>query len=769
MAETHYFGIRHHGPGSARSLLSALRDLQPDCLLVEGPPEAEGLLAAMASAEMQPPVALLGYCPEQPQRAVYFPFAEFSPEWQALSWALQQSLSIRFIDLPLTHTLAMQVLAPAELPEAGQEEGQEAGQEAGQEIPAEVPPAAALAEDEDEPCAGDPLDWLAKAAGDADGESWWNRMVEERGEGAGLFAAVNEAMQTLRQELERDGQHVPGRREQWREAYMRQAIREAVKAGHQRIAVVCGAWHLAGLQQETTIKADRALLKDLPKVKVQMTWIPWSYGHLLRESGYGAGIESPGWYEHLWRHGGGRQRTVGWLIKIARLMRERDLDCSSAHLIEAVRLAETLAALRGQSSVGLDVLQEAARTVLTLGDESVLEFIRPALIVGDRLGQVPADVPTTPLVRDLEKAQKSLRLKPEALERQLDLDLRKENDLARSHLLHRLRLLGLPWGELVRGQRGKGTFHENWRLQWQPAFHLRLVEAGIWGRSIEEAAAARAIELAQQSADLGELSELIERVLLAELPAAVPVVGEAILRLAALSGDVQQLLVALPPLANTFRYGNVRGTDAEMVASLFDRLAVRAALALPLACCGIDDDAAATLRRHLLAAHEAIALRDAVAVNQSWQPILHKLAEAANGHALLAGVALRLLLDAGLESGAAVARVMSRQLSVGNEPLAAAAWLEGFLNGNALVLLHDQQVWQLLDDWLCALSDEHFLRVSPMVRRSFATFANSERRELATRASQGLSLAPQGVSVSLDTPRAILPLPLLRQLMGITP
>ena len=71
-------------------------------------------------------------------------------------------------------------------------------------------------------------------------------------------------------------------------------------------------------------------------------------------SGYGAGIAAPGWYEHLWLSGvafdaspaTAPPRTVGWLARVARLMRERDLDCSSAHLIEATRLADTLAALR---------------------------------------------------------------------------------------------------------------------------------------------------------------------------------------------------------------------------------------------------------------------------------------------------------------------------------------------------------------------------------------------------------------------------------------
>jgi len=73
------FGIRHHGPGCARSLLSALDALAPDLLLVEGPPDAQDVLAFAASDDLVPPVALLVYPVDAPNRAVFYPFAEFSP------------------------------------------------------------------------------------------------------------------------------------------------------------------------------------------------------------------------------------------------------------------------------------------------------------------------------------------------------------------------------------------------------------------------------------------------------------------------------------------------------------------------------------------------------------------------------------------------------------------------------------------------------------------------------------------------------------------
>lgn len=103
-------------------------------------------------------------------------------------------------------------------------------------------------------------------------------------------------------------------------------------------------------------------------------------------------------------------------------------------------------------------------------------LIHSALTVSQRLGQVPPDVPAVPLQRDLEQQQKSLRIKPEALERTLELDLRNLTDLARSHLLHRLGLLGIAWGRLGGGRGSRGTFRETWVLRWEAELSIKLIE-----------------------------------------------------------------------------------------------------------------------------------------------------------------------------------------------------------------------------------------------------------------------------------------------------
>lgn len=790
-AAPHFFGIRHHGPGCARSLMRAFDELRPDCVLIEGPPEADELLAFVLDETMTPPVALLGYCPDEPHLAVYHPFATFSPEWQALRWATSNGVPVRFIDLPLAHELAMEKAS------RDAREAERAAAEAAAAAAAETTPAHAEADAEPvslpaEPAglAGsvdadlehrDPLTWLARAAGYDDGESWWNHMVEERADGTELFDAISAAMTSLRTEIG-DKHPTPeaARREALREAQMRQCIRAAQKDGHERLAVVTGAWHLPALRGNFTAKADAALLKGLPKVKVLSTWVPWTYRHLTRASGYGAGIASPGWYEHLWRtHEAPDRRAIGWLARVARLMRERELDCSSAHVIEAARLAQTLAALRDRPAPGLPELDEASRTVLTLGDDTVLGFIRDALVVGDHLGAVPSSVPTVPLQRDVDALQKRLRLKPEALQKVLDLDLRNDNDLARSHLLHRLAILDVPWGTVSRvGRSARGTFHEIWTLQWQPEFALRLIEASLWGQTVEQAATARAEARCVAAASLAELSGLVDRALLAKLDVAVATATKALEDRAALTGDAAQLLATLPPLANVFRYGNVRQTDATLVAHVLDGLALRASIGLPVACGGLDDSAAETLRTLVLAAHAAIGLRDGADASAAWHRALALVAAQAGAHDLLKGVAGRLLLDAGDWTPADAAQAMSLNLSAGAEPAHAAAWLEGFLNRNAVVLLHDATVWALVDEWLSGLTDDHFVRVLPLVRRTFSAFAATELRDLsvkagkrpgATRPAAALAAGDTGLLADWDAARAALPLPFLRDLLGLSP
>ncbi|KOG60914.1 hypothetical protein ADK38_42500, partial [Streptomyces varsoviensis] len=383
------------------------------------------------------------------------------------------------------------------------------------------------------------------------------------------FEALAEAMGALRAEYGHGGHE----RDLVREAHMRLRLREARREFGDGVAVVCGAWHVPALAEAVPVSADRQRLKGLPKVKAELSWVPWTHRRLSRHSGYGAGIASPGWYGHLFD---APDRPIErWMTKVAGLLRDEDQPVSSAHVIEAVRLADTLATMRGRPLAGLAETTDAIRAVFCEGSDVPLALVQDRLVVGDVLGEVPASAPATPLQRDLARAQRTLRLKPEAAERKVELDLRKETDAARSRLLHRLCLLGVDWGEPTRSRDGLGTFRETWLLRWEPELSVKVAEAGVWGTTVLAAATAKAESQATRARALADVTDLAEQCLLAELPDALPVVLRALADRAALDADVGNLAQALPALVRSVRYGDVRRTDATALAEVAAGLAER--------------------------------------------------------------------------------------------------------------------------------------------------------------------------------------------------
>lgn len=761
-------GVRHHGPGSARAVRAALEEGAPRVVLIEGPPEADALVALAAEEGMRPPVALLAHVVDEPGRSAFWPLAEFSPEWVAIKWAAGAGVPVRFMDLPAAHSLAR------------------AEQEAGE-------PGAPGDADVDA-VRIDPLAVLAETAGYDDPERWWEDVVEHRGAGADVFApfdALGEAMGALREEYGTGGHD----RDLVREAYMRIQVRTAQREfGADEAAVVCGAWHVPALRQKAAVAADRALLKGLPKVKVDMTWVPWTHRRLSRASGYGAGIASPGWYGHLFS---APDRPVErWLTKVARLLRDEDRLVSSAHVIEAVRLADTLAAMRGRPLPGLTETTDAVRAVMCEGSDVPLSLVHDKLVVGDVLGEVPDSAPAVPLQRDLTRLQRKLRLKPEALERELELDLRKETDAARSTLLHRLRLLGIGWGEPAVSRGSTGTFRETWRLRWEPELSVRVAEAGVWGTTVVAAATARAKADAVGVRALADVTALAERCLLAELPDALPVVMRVLADRAALDVDVGHLAQALPALVRSLRYGDVRGTDTAALAEVAVGLAERVFVGLPPACAGLDQDAALEMRGHVDAVHQAVGLlgelgagpagspgvaaMGAAGMRGRWNSVLRVLGERDSIAGVVRGRCVRILLDAGELAEGEAGRYMGLALSRGTEPAEAAAWIEGFVGGGSgggMLLVHDERLLGLVDAWLSGVPDRAFTDVLPLLRRTFSAYEPGVRRTLGELVRRGTGAGAgdggsavaggiPGFGAELDEERADAVLPVLSLLLG---
>ncbi|MDI2126788.1 DUF5682 family protein [Yinghuangia seranimata] len=609
-----------------------------------------------------------------------------------------------------------------------------------------------------------------------------------------------------------------------REAHMRLAVATAYRQGFREVAVVCGAWHVPALVEPRPAAEDRAVLAPfgrggaLPRVKVETTWVPWTHRRLAHASGYGAGVASPGWYGHLFAAADRPRETLlpSWFVRIAELFRDAGRPVSPAHVIEAVRHAEALAMLRGRPLAGLDETLEAVRAVMCDGEDAPLALVVDDIVVGDRIGTVPDGVPAVPLQRDLTREQNRLRLKPEAAPRELELDLRKPVDADRSRLLTRLDLLDVPWGVPSTARRGTGTFREAWSLHWQPELAIRVAEAGVWGTTVAAAATNRAAELAYRAESLADVTAVAEQCLRADLPDALPLVMRVLEERAALHSDVAGMAQALPALVRALRYGDVRGTDTAALATVVEGLLLRVCVGLVPACAGLDADGARDMCRRVDEVHDAVRLLaaareparvaaaaggaggtggaggagDSEAVGGSggaagptrppdstddlrehWYAALVRLADRPAVPGLLTGRAVRLLLDGDRLTAADAAPRLARALTRGTPYRDAAAWVEGFLSGGGLLLVHDEDLLALVDDWVAGIPPEDFTDVLPLLRRTFASFAAPERRTLGERlrapaASAARRAARDTDPLPFDPARADAALPLVAYLLG---
>ncbi|WP_218092890.1 DUF5682 family protein [Paenibacillus solanacearum] len=733
--EVHVFGIRHLSPGGAYHLLSFLDEVQPTAVLVEGPSDASGYIRQLTARGVVPPIAILAYTDRLPVRTLLYPYADYSPEYQAFRWAERNEAHAAFIDLPSTPALALYDLRNRR--DRSREEGDAAAGRDDEDYSSYVRRQRA------------PYDKLAELSGEPDYEAYWERQFEHRTEKDAYRQAISEFSVRMRELTEpEEWSYAPEEAayNDIREAYMRRKIAETIEAGHrpERIVVVTGAHHAAALTLRLPAMTDKEL-KGLPRTTTKLTLMPYSYYKLSSQSGYGAGNQAPAYFDLFWqclRQDDLSRLPSLYLSKVASRLREQGTFRSTASLIEGVRLAEALAALHDGSRPTWKDLRDAAVVCLGYGELSVVAEALARTDIGTAIGRLPEGVSQTPVQDDMNRELKRLKLEKykTAVAATLELDLRENRrvkseeaafiDLHRSVFLHRLELLGIAFARKQRVQQQSASWAESWVLQWTPEAEIQAVESTLKGETVELAAAFVLKERLESCLELAEASRLIRLACDCELTALMEQARSVLQALAVESGSFEQIAAAAYELSVFIRYGSVRRVDTAPLVPLLEQLFLRGCLLLnDAAAC--NDDAAhgmaqAMQRMHLIAQDDHEAVDDAL-----WLAKLHELAERDDRNALLSGLAFAVLLERGELPDERVAREVSRRLSPGIPADVGAGWFEGLSMRNRYALLSRLALWEQLDAYIGSLEPQAFQRSLVFLRRAFGSFEPREKAAVA--------------------------------------
>ncbi|MFG3698191.1 DUF5682 family protein [Micromonospora sp. NPDC047620] len=708
-ADVHFLGVRHHSPACARLVARTIAAVEPAYVLVEGPADLNDRLDELLLGHELPIAVFTAYRAGGHRHASWSPFCDYSPEWVALTAGRRAGAEVRFIDLPAWH------------PAFAHRDNRYADAEQ------------RYAEVVERLCATYAVDNV---------DTLWDHLFEVAPPD-GLAERLAAYFDLLR------GESDAGADDTAREAYMARWVRAArARAGGRPVLVVTGGFHRPALVR-LAAAGDPGPADGWPEVPApaegataRSYLVPYSFRRLDAFDGYQSGMPSPEYYQRLFTDG--PQRAADGLVEtVVGRLRERRQQVSTADLIAARAMAAGLARLRGHphparadvldglvSALVTDALEQrlpwTARGRLPAGTHpAVVEMV--AALGGERSGRLHPDTPLPPLVHDVaaELDRHGIDLRGD-----VRLDLTDPADLARSRLLHRLRVLGVPGHVRERGPAlgAAPELTERWTARPDDERLAVLIEAGGHGPTVVDAAAAHVEERAGNlGGDVDGLAELLFDAALCGLREHSGRALEAITRAVGGAGRLAPLGRALAAVLALWRHDVLLGSagDAGLGAAIV--AAVRRTLWLVE---GIHGAGAAEPGR--LAA--LVALRDAVrhagpALGIDPAPTLATAARVAADPAAppdLRGAALglRWSLGAGAEPARAV-RAMAAPGTLGD-------WLAGlFALAREQVVGGERELLDVLDTLFGELTGHDFLLALPALRQAFSWFPPREREAIA--------------------------------------
>ena len=713
-----YFGVRHLSPSAAYHLRRKLDEVQPKLVLVEGPSDLNDQMKWLCNSQTQYPVAILAYTNTPPVKTILYPFAYYSPEIQAILWANEHKVPCRFMDLPSSVFLAMEDNLDIDADNHNDNDND--------------------SQDEQAQITESVYHQLEKYTGE-EHDTFWERHFEQSED---YHAACNVFGKELREYDYSDRLHTA--ENTVREAYMKREITKAIEEGipADKIFCVCGAYHVEGLKNNTPI-TDKEF-NELPQTDTTATLMPYSYYRLTTRSGYGAGNKAPAYFELLWNalNGEGLESVAStYLVKLATAHRNAGNIVSSAEVIEAVRLADTLRQMRGSHYPTLQDLKDAAITTMGHGNYSELAIAFADTEIGKTIGFLPEGVSRTSVQEDFYRQLKKLKLEKyrTAELQQLDLDLREKLtvksedaallDLRRSFFLQRLRVLNIHFAKQLISKQDMANWGEYWELRWTPEIEIEVVEASLLGETIETAAAFVLKERADNAMTIAEAAAIFQDAFLCGMPAAAAHALAALQGLSVDTAALTEVAATANRLSLVVRYGDLRRFDPTPVIPLLQQLFLRANLTLEDAC-NCDAKAAPDVTKAIDSLN-SVQLNHDFLDNDTWIGLLERISDRDDLNTRCSGFAMAVLLERGVATEELLSREVSRRLSPGVPADLGAGWFEGLAAKNHYSLIARLSLWRHLSDYLDGLDDDTFKRALVFLRRAFADFSPNEKNDIA--------------------------------------
>ncbi|MCM1119412.1 MAG: DUF5682 family protein [bacterium] len=792
MAEIKLLPVRHHSPTCALQVRRVIESWQPQAVLVEGPDTACGLISAMLDPSTRAPFAVYysyddtagAVTEEKGKYRCYYPFLDYSPELAALRAGSALGAKVAFIDLPYGD-----ILAASQTGKGLRQEGEKSNYNDDYLLSRNAY-----------------LRRLCEKTGLRSFDEFWEKYFELEGLTQdsdtwfdNLLTYCRQAREsTPPEELIQEGCLA-------REAYMTKKILDAAaelegadRSGNdsareraaavtvpqtgetvwRRILVVTGGFHTPALAQ----RLRDSSLTELPKKQVRAAdqgayLMPYSMEAADALNGYASGMPFPGFYQEIWEHmQAGEPEPAGvWgpsageadyavspyaravldmIVATGKAVRRGEGSASTYDEICACSMAQGLAALRGKPYPGAYELQDAVLSCfvkgeLTLATDEPMRLLRRQM-TGRQVGELCGDAGEPPLLQDFRSQCKRLGLQASStLETEITLAVfgRKKHRQT-SMFFHQLLFLQAPFARRLKGPnlqtgRDRNLIREIWKYKWNAQVMAALIDASVYGGTLEEAAAGLAAERLKKAVYAREGALLFSQVLEMGLEGQLGPVYERLSELLVTDTDFYSLAEALRLLDMVRQLLDLYDFEADLTVMLLTCIRRLTGLLPGMARVRDEDMArcmeAVKLLYQVIGRLERERETDEVAQNALSDNYFEALLAMSQGREIqpgICGCVHGILYGGGREDVTHIQQVCQGYLTgTGEQRHGAAMFFRGlFFAAKDLVFVGDAFL-RMLDQFLMQVEERDFMLLLPELHMAFTYFTPAETDRIAQTAA----------------------------------
>ncbi len=736
-----YFPIRHHSPVCAYHLKKVIEEYRPDCILVEGPASAGGLLDIMTHEDTRTPFAIYysyrdlpGYVSEEKEDyKCYYPFLDYSPELVAAREGQKRGIPVEFIDLPYSEILIASEKGKGLLKRSEKN----------------------TYNDDYLLSKNHYIKQLITRAGLRSFDELWEKYFEIGGRQESTEQFVKHMLAyCLLSRLHSGEEDLEAEGCLSREAYMAQRIRKKEKE-FQKLLVVTGGFHtpaLIKLCQDKTKPLTEYTLHNMEKGAEGTYLLPYSMEACDSLNGYASGMPYPGFYQDIYEEAEKQNpkafedTVLKYIVATGGAVRKKEGGLSACDEISAYSMLTGLSFLRGKKAPGVYELFDSILATFIKGEygpstDTPLRILKEKL-TGNGVGRLCQNAKIPPIVQDFEEKCREFKLNIHSTllsEVTLEIFSSKKHRLI-SKFFYQMEFLNTDFavktkGPSLRTGKDRNLIREIWKYKWSSQVVAALIDVSVSGAVLEEACTAIALKRMKEDMNSREGAELLTRMYEMGMKEQLPKILYRMEGILHTDGDFFSLVDALSRLIMLEEQNRLYQTEIEL-AEFIGAACEKIIILLPLMA-KIKEEDLSSVMTALKTMYQLMQREDYQENREIFYEALQKLLEQEELQAGLEGCIRGILYGTSLNTASEIERACYGYMSGTHDKLLSGSKLfRGlFFTARDLVFVGNSFI-VMMDTFIGKLSEEDFMGILPELRMAFSYFTPREIDEIAKKAAE---------------------------------